>query len=109
ALGDASERQLKHRLESVKLLPPNGFDENDPSSYGVLTQAAIALPEITAPMRSRVYCMAVTNENVSGAIPSSWSAALDQAAAGSMIGDEDDAPRRLIVSDVSTCETDHAA
>jgi len=33
----------------------------------VLTQAAIALPEIQAPERTRVYCMAVTNDNVSGA------------------------------------------
>ena len=41
--------------------------------------------------------MAVTNEDVSGSKPSAWSAAIDQAAAGTMIGDEEDAPRRLIV------------
>jgi hypothetical protein len=97
ALGDASQRELKHRLESVKLIPPDGFDENNPASYGVLTQAAIALPEFAAPTRSRVYCMAVTNLDVSGTTPSSWSAAVDQAASGSMIGDEEDAPKRLIV------------
>jgi hypothetical protein len=97
ALGDASKRQLTHRLESVKVLPPKGFDPNDPASYGVLTQAAVALPEITAPERSRVYCMAVTNLDVSGSTPSSWSAAVDQAASGSMIGDDAEAPKRLIV------------
>ena len=97
ALGDASERQLKHRLESVKLLPPDGFEDNDPGSYGVLTQAAVALPEFAAPARPRVFCMAVTNLDVSGATPSSWSAAIDQAASGSMDGDEEDAPKRLIV------------
>jgi hypothetical protein len=97
ALGDASERTLKHRIESVKILPPNGFDENDPASYGVLTQEAISLPEIAAPHRPRVFCMAVTNLDVSGSTPSSWSAAIDQAASASMIGDEEDAPRRLIV------------
>jgi hypothetical protein len=97
ALGDASERKLAHRLESVKLLPPEGFDANEPASYGVLTQAAIALPEIAAPARARVYCMAVTNLDVSGATPSSWSAAVDQAAVGSMIGDDENAPKRLIV------------
>lgn len=97
ALGDTSERTLKHRLESVKLLPPDGFDANEPASYGVLTQAAISLPEISAPARQRVYCMAVTNLDVSGATPSSWSAAIDQAASGAMIGDEKDAPNRLIV------------
>jgi hypothetical protein len=90
AMGDQSERRLIHRLESVKILPPEGFDPNEPQSYGVLTQAAIALPEIEAPDRPRVYCMAVTNDNVSGATASTWSAAIDQAAVGRMIGDEED-------------------
>ena len=102
ALADQDERALTHRLESVKVLSPYGFDENEPQSYGVLTQAALVLPEINAPGRSRVYCMAVTNENISGATASSWSAALDQAAAGRMIADDsniegDDRPARLIV------------
>ena len=97
ALSDTSERRLTHRLESVKLLPPNGFDPNDPHSYGVITQSAISLPEIRAPERTRVYCMAVTNHDVSGATPSSWSAAIDQAAAGKMGGDDTEAPKRLIV------------
>ncbi|WP_421693238.1 S8 family peptidase [Aestuariivirga sp.] len=96
-LSDTSQRILTHRLESVKLLPPRGFAANDPHSYGVLTQAAVALPEIAQPDRTRIYCMAVTNENVSGAQASTWSAAIDQAASGTMIGDEDDAPRRLFV------------
>jgi hypothetical protein len=97
ALADISEHKLLHRLESVKVLPPKGFDPNEPASYGVITQAAVALPEIAAPERSRVYCMAVSNLDVSGATPSSWSAAIDQAAAGAMIGDDENAPRRLFV------------
>lgn len=97
ALGDMSERTLRHRVESVKILPPDRFDENDPASYGALTQQAISLPEIAAPDRPRVFCMAVSNLEVSGSTPSSWSAAIDQAASASMTGDEQDAPRRLIV------------
>lgn len=97
ALADRSERRLTHRLESVKFLPPQGFDPAQPHSYGVMTQAAVALPEITAPKRRRVYCMAITNEDVSGSTPSAWSASVDQAANGSMIGDDEDAPKRLIV------------
>lgn len=97
ALVDTSQRTLVHRLESVKLLPPDGFDANEPGSYGVLTQAAIALPEIEAPDRARVYCMAISNLDVSGSIPSSWSAAIDQAAFGAMVGDNPDAPKRLLV------------
>jgi len=90
ALGDTELRTLPHRLESVKVLPPHGFDPNDPRSYGVLTQAAVALPEIEVPERARVFCMAVTNEDVTGANASSWSAAIDQAAVGRMLGDGED-------------------
>ncbi|HTT82626.1 MAG TPA: S8 family peptidase [Rhizomicrobium sp.] len=110
ALADQSERTLRHRLESVKVLPPDGFGRSEPKSYGVLTQAAIVMPEIEAPDRARVYCMAVTNQNVSGSTASAWSAAIDQAAAGRMIADEQEedgegedelgdasGPKRLIV------------
>jgi Subtilase family len=110
ALGDASQRRMVHRLESVKFLAPNGFDANEPQSYGVLTQAAVSLPEIQAPNKPRVYCMAITNEDVSGSTASAWSAAIDQAAAATMVGDETDAPKRLII--VSTgnvlAETNYA-
>ena len=41
--------------------------------------------------------MAITNEGVSGAHPSTWSAAIDQAAAGTMIGDDNRAPQRLFM------------
>ena len=102
ALGDQSQRALLHRLESVKFLPPVGFDPTEPQSYGVLTQAAVAIPEISAPERPRIYCMAVTNDDVSGATASGWSAAIDQAAVGSMVGDLSDdpavsPPKRLII------------
>lgn len=96
-LADQSARTLMHRLESVKILPPPGFASNQPTSYGALTQAAVARPEIAAPDERRVFCMSVTNENVSGATPSSWSAALDQIASGSMPGDRDPSPKRLFI------------
>ena len=96
-LVDASEYSLAHRLESVKILPPHGFDPNDPGSYGAITQAAVAKAEINHPDRNRVICLAVTNDNVSGSRPTTWSAAIDQAAAGVMPGDEDLAPRRLFI------------
>lgn len=96
-LSDNRELVLTHRLESVKILPPDGFDVNDPRSYGAITQSAVALAEIAASHRTRVFCMAVTNENVSGARPTTWSAAIDQAAVGNMTGDDDEAPRRLFL------------
>jgi len=99
-LADTSEYALTHRLETVKLLPPTGADPNDPNSYGVITQSAISLPAITQPDRERVFCMAVTNDNVSGAIPSTWSAAIDQIAAGTMLADDETSPKRLFVVSV---------
>ncbi|WP_189338542.1 S8 family peptidase [Sphingobium sp. SCG-1] len=97
SLGDRSTPRLKHRLESVKIMPPRGFDPHEPHNYGPVTQSAISLPEISAPDRGRIFCMAVTNDKVSGARPSAWSAAIDQAAIGAMPGDDDHAPKRLIV------------
>lgn len=96
-LGSMDPRVLDHRLESVTLLPPGGADPHRPNSYGIITQTAISLPEIAQPDRARVFCMAVTNDGVSGTIPSTWSAAIDQIAAGTMIGDDENSPKRLFV------------
>ncbi len=96
-LEDDSEIVLTHRLESVKILPPAGFVSNDPSSYGSITQSAISLAEINKVDRKRVFCLSVTNENVSGARATTWSSAIDQAAVGAMQGDEDNAPNRLFI------------
>ncbi|MCO6388720.1 S8 family peptidase [Aliihoeflea sp. 40Bstr573] len=97
-LGDASRPVLSHRLESVKILPPDSFEPNDPFSYGAITTSAAALPEIAASERPRVFCMAVTNENRSGAEPTGWSAALDQISSGADAVEEGpDHIRRLFV------------
>ena len=99
ALADQGERELTHIAESVKILPPEGFDPNEPNAYGSITQSAAAIAELNnenAPFRT--FCLAVTNEDRSGADVTAWSAAIDQCAAGAMTGDEDDnAPRRLFV------------
>ena len=96
-LEDAAEIDLSHRLESVKIVPPNGFPANQPESYGSITQSSVAISEINNSERDRFFCLAVTNENVSGSRATTWSAAIDQAAIGKMAGDENDAPRRLFV------------
>ncbi|MBF0583699.1 MAG: S8 family peptidase [Magnetococcales bacterium] len=72
---------IPHRLESVKILPPQG--ENPPELYGALTAQAVARPEIQAPHRRRAFSMAVTatDERDHGQ-PTSWSAAVDALAAG---------------------------
>lgn len=97
-LADQASRVLGHRVESVKILPPNGFPPNDPHSYGPITLGAMARAEVQNPDRPRVFCMAVTNENRSGAEASAWSSAIDQAAAGAELNDPDNpSPKRLIV------------
>jgi len=79
---------LQHRLESVKILPPDG--QNDPDLYGAITTEAVARAETQAPNRQRVVCMAVTSANPVPGRPSSWSSAVDQ-----LCFDEDN--RRLVV------------
>jgi hypothetical protein len=96
-LQDTGQISLRHRLESVKILPPGGFPQNDPQSYGSITQSAVSLAEVNKPERSRIFCTAITNKDVSGARASTWSAAVDQASFGLMPADEDQGPKRLFV------------
>ena len=70
---------LRHRLESVKILPDRG--RNDPLAYGLVTAQAVALPEATVG-RSRVFCMPVTAPPERIGEPSLWSASVDALTAG---------------------------
>lgn len=101
ALADKREVDLTYRLESVKFLPPPGWSRNTPASYGIITQSAASLAEAKAPFRNRVFCMAVSNEHVSGERPTTWSSAIDQLCSGTMVGDFDEegepGPRRLFI------------
>lgn len=94
---------LRHGVESMKLLPPQGFPATKPPSYGVVTQGAIAQVEIERPHVKRAFCLATSATDFPPSRPSSWSGALDQVAAGSSPGDATDgmpasqAPKRLVV------------
>jgi hypothetical protein len=72
---------LRHRLESVKFLPPHP-GVNDPKDYGPFTMQAVAIAEIEAPERNRAICMAVTADDRDLGMPSLWSAAVDQLCSG---------------------------
>jgi hypothetical protein len=80
-LGTGTPVQLRHVVESVKILPPVGA--NPPDLYGAITAQAVARPEINAPQRKRSFSLAVTatDERDRGE-PTSWSAAIDALAAG---------------------------
>ncbi len=73
--------RLRHRLESVKILPP--ANDTDPELYGVVTAEAVSRVEITAPQRRRAFSMAITAQpdRIAGT-PTSWSATIDALAAG---------------------------
>lgn len=89
--GDLAERlaadgtfHIRHRLESVKVLPPPPA-VNEPDLYGAITADAVSRVEIQAPDRRRAFSLAVTasaaGDTVPG-LPTLWSATLDALAAG---------------------------
>ena len=81
ALAGNDQVPLRHRLETVKVLPPNA--QNDPDLYGAVVEVGMRKAEREAPHRRRVYCMAVTSEvGLGRGRPSSWSAAIDKLAYG---------------------------
>ncbi len=99
---------LRHRLESVKILPPDGHPVNPPDLYGAVTAEAASRAEIQAPERRRTFSMSIaaTDERDRGQ-PTSWSAAVDALAAGrsfdpstqglDYLDEGDDSARRLFV------------
>jgi hypothetical protein len=88
--------EINHKLESVKILPPQG--NADPKLWGNITQQAISRVEIRTANRIHIGCMAITapenlDEGKQGR-PSSWSAAIDAMTSGYL----DDTQRLFIVS-----------
>lgn len=78
--------EIRHRLESVKILPPREHphppEEDGPELWGAITAEACARAEISAPDRQRFFSMAVTADPTDRGQPTSWSAAVDALAAG---------------------------
>lgn len=72
---------IKHQIESVKILPPQG--DNDPQLYGAICVDAVAQVETSQPDLKRCFNLAVTasNDGEPGE-PSSWSAVIDALSVG---------------------------
>lgn len=79
--------EIHHKLESVKLIPYDGFD-TEPEFFGVNTADAVSMAEVANPQVKRVYCMAITANKytIKDGAPSSWSAELDSLIAGVVDG-----------------------
>lgn len=78
---------ISHSIESVKILPPRG--ENDQELYGAITHNAVYMAETVKPNNARVICMAVTEKhehNINDGRPSSWSGSIDALISGA-VGD----------------------
>jgi hypothetical protein len=94
ALASRGPVRLTHAVESAKILPPPPA-ANQSHLWGFVTSQGIHRAEIQRPDRRRVMCLAVTSEDSRDrGRPSSWSAALDQMASGSL----DNRQRLLVVS-----------
>lgn len=106
-LADVSKHVLRHRLESVKFLPPVPRAVDDPANYGAITQAAVALAEERRPDRRRIICSATTNDLRRGDRPTRWSAAIDEIAAGVDAVDGEEPPRRLFIQSMGNIGHDN--
>ncbi|WP_459556820.1 S8 family peptidase [Lacunimicrobium album] len=98
-LYDGESIELTHRLESVKILPPDG--QNQPPDYGPITTGAMALAEAALPEIQRIFCLAVTCEGNDQWRPTLWSASIDQACAGTL-----DGYRRLLICSTGNLRED---
>ena len=68
-------------IESVRIVGPSTDDRTE--LYGRITEEAVAAAAAARPKRNRVICItSTTGDPVDGPYPSSWSAAIDQSAAG---------------------------
>lgn len=107
-LETADPIELKHCLESVKVFPPQG--QNEDEHIGYITSQAVSLAEINRPDLKRVFCLAWSmehpdnkkGETVTAGRPTPLSAQLDQLAFGVEEFDtwtiNDEKKRLLIVS-----------
>jgi hypothetical protein len=90
---------LKHRLESVKMIPRSGT-VHDPILYARVTEECMDRPEtwLESTPRKRAYCLTICSEDhLDRGRPSAWSAALDTAILN-RAQTEADQPRIVCVS-----------
>jgi hypothetical protein len=98
-LPKSGQEVLLHRLESVKLIPFSG-NENDPLHYARVTQECMSRPFTwpDTPARKRVFCLTIcSSDGLDKGKPSAWSAGLDAAILNGA-QNRDDLPMLLCVS-----------
>lgn len=111
---------LRHRLESVRMVPARGEQRIDPLDYGTATVEAVSHPEAVRADRSRAFCLTLSTEPDKPGEPTLWSASVDALASGTnivragkelqLVSTPDPAFARLIVvsaGNVCSYDTDH--
>lgn len=83
--------ELTHGVQSLKLI--NAGDAHEPDLYGTVTIEGISRLEVET-ARRKVYCMAITADARDLGRPSSWSAAVDDLAFGTI----NDTQRLILIS-----------
>ncbi len=83
-------------LEAVKIVPPVAALNADEKAAAAYTAQGVATAEQHRPGRRRVWCIATTIDGDNSGTPSSWSAEIDQLAAG--VDREDHASRLIILA-----------
>lgn len=112
---------LRHRLESVRIVPGDSEPLTDPLDYGTVTIQAVAITEATIG-RKRVFCLPISTVPDLPGQPTLWSASIDAMAAGvdvvrngnelQLLSAPDlDAARLIVVAagNVDSYEQDHLA
>lgn len=79
-LSSSEPVHVPHRLESVKILPPQG--NTPPHLYGFVTAQAVDAVETSAEWRPRVFATMTTAIGNTAGLPTEWSATVDQLAYG---------------------------
>ena len=89
--------EIRHRLESVKLLDQNYSNADEPEHHGYLTIQAVNRPAVTDADRRRVFSMAITTDDSRDkGRPSSWSATIDRLAVD--YDDHGNTPRLFVIA-----------
>ncbi|HYK04064.1 MAG TPA: S8 family peptidase [Thermoanaerobaculia bacterium] len=111
AVSSSAPVSVHSMIESVKILPPPP-EQTPEELHGVVTRDAVNQIEITAPDRVRVFAMTITARDFRDrGQPSTWSAEVDQLAAGV----EGGGPRVFVLSagnsdtDARIAHPDHLA
>ncbi len=92
-LESLEDKEINHRLESVKIIPPNGW--KDDSRLPFYTDFAIKTAIINNPSFKRIFCFAISSQvDFDFGKPSAWSAIIDR----NVFGEDNEDKKVFLIS-----------